>query len=144
MLSTFRRIGAFVARAAQVKPRVGSVDRLGMKRYLVSCLVLVLLAAPTLGCYVLDELDASKKEVDRYSKHKQKEEAPKAEQKAEAGKVDLPAYQDQLKQWWGKSHSLDPQDIDSSIVRCLLGGKTQFMGRDDCLARGGKASNASG
>lgn len=115
-----------------------------MKRYLASCLVLVLLVAPSLGCYVLDELDASKKEVARYSKNKHKEEPSKAEQKTEANKADVPAYQDQLKEWWGKSHSLDPQDIDSSIVRCKLGGSSQFMGRDECLARGGKASDATG
>jgi len=82
--------------------------------------------------------------MNRYSKKKQKEEPAKVEQKGEPGQVDMQAYQDQQKKWWGEARSLDPQDMDSSIVRCKLGGTSQFMGRDDCLARGGTPSDASG
>lgn len=115
-----------------------------MKRHLASCLVLLLLTTANVGCFVLDELDAGKKEMSRYSKTKPKEDPAKVEQKGAPGQVDIQAYQEQQKKWWAEARSLDPKDIDDSIVRCKLGGKSQFMGRNECLARGGKPSDASG
>ncbi len=111
-------------------------------RPLILTLALLLLAGPNLGCFVLDELDAGEKEMARYRPNTQEEPAnPKA---GEDGGEKPPSYQDQLNQWWGEARSLDAQDIDDSIVRCRLAGATQFMSRDDCAARGGQASEASG
>ncbi len=121
-----------------------------MLRQLAIILALALLTGPTSGCFVLEELSAGQKEMERYSKGRKKREAAEAalaaELDTETAEQSAHAYKDKLGEWWGwgGARSLDTQDIDESIVRCQLGSSTQFMGRDDCLARGGKASDASG
>ncbi len=111
-------------------------------RSLILTLALLLLAGPNLGCFVLDELDAAEKETAGYRKNKP--EKPVAAKQDEGSEKNLPSYQKQLNQWWGEARSLDARDIDDSIVRCQLDGTAQFMSRDDCAARGGRAGEASG
>ena len=40
--------------------------------------------------------------------------------------------------WWKSASSLTSEESDGSITRCAVSGRTEFMKRDDCLARGGK------
>jgi len=121
-----------------------------MLRQLAIILALTLLTGPTTGCFVLEELSAGQKEMERYSKGRKAREAAEAaaaaELEGETAERSIHAYEDKLGEWWGWSgaHSLDTEDLDESIVRCQLGGSSQFMARDDCLARGGKPSDASG
>ena len=39
--------------------------------------------------------------------------------------------------WWATAKSLGSEAPSAEIVRCDVGDSTHFMGRDDCLARGG-------
>jgi hypothetical protein len=39
--------------------------------------------------------------------------------------------------WWATAKSLGSEESSAEIVQCSVGNTTQFMGRDDCLARGG-------
>jgi len=39
--------------------------------------------------------------------------------------------------WWQTARSLGSEESTSDIVACKLESKTEFMTRDDCLARGG-------
>jgi len=40
--------------------------------------------------------------------------------------------------WWATARTLGSEPTDKSIASCALGGRTEFMRRDDCLARGGR------
>jgi hypothetical protein len=40
--------------------------------------------------------------------------------------------------WWRTASSVTSEEGDSSITSCALGGRSEFMQREDCLARGGK------
>jgi hypothetical protein len=41
------------------------------------------------------------------------------------------------KSWWETARSLTSEESDEAITRCELAGRSEFMLRDDCLARGG-------
>ena len=38
---------------------------------------------------------------------------------------------------WSQSKTLAPEELDTRVVRCVLGDAAPFMDRSDCLARGG-------
>lgn len=39
--------------------------------------------------------------------------------------------------WWASATSLGSEAPKADIVHCSVGNSSQFMGREDCLARGG-------
>ena len=41
------------------------------------------------------------------------------------------------KSWWQTARTLGSEESEAGISRCELSGRTEFMLRDDCLARGG-------
>lgn len=41
------------------------------------------------------------------------------------------------KEWWAKATTLGSEESNADISGCKLGGRIEFMLRDDCLARGG-------
>jgi len=41
------------------------------------------------------------------------------------------------KGWWQTARTLGSEQSEEGITRCELAGRTEFMLRDDCLARGG-------
>jgi hypothetical protein len=118
-----------------------------MVRLLAAALVL----AFGLGCPILDELDKSSAEMDKYSPSAQAAKA-KAEKEA-AEKAAAPSgtsaaqkaagAADQAKQaasqWWSNAKSLAPDEADGNIVRCILPDGEQFMARHDCQMRAGIA-----
>lgn len=117
-----------------------------MVRLLAAALVL----AFGLGCPILDELDASSAEMDKYSPSAQAAKAKKEQEAADkaAGKSTSAAQKavgaaDQAKQaasqWWSNAKSLAPDEADGNIVRCILPGGEQFMARHDCQMRSGIA-----
>ena len=86
----------------------------------------ILVLCTSLGCReILAELDSASEMVG--TKEKKKEEIAKAEEPEAKKGID-----------WTVSKSINTGQVDSSIVRCKLGGSTQFMKRDDCVTRGGK------
>ena len=98
--------------------------------------ILILILSPSLGCSIMDELNKANDEMDEFVGTEEEEELA-----AEKAKPDPNALS---KQWWESAKSLDTKELSPSIVSCRLGGGTQFMGRDECLSRGGNPKRASG
>ena len=90
------------------------------------------------GCFV-DEIDKSVKASpmgqQMAADAAKKEAADKpAKKDGAAGKPAAP----QGASWWAKASSLSSEESTAQIVGCKMqSGKTDFMTRDDCLARGG-------
>ena len=95
----------------------------------------------SLGCFVFEELDASKDLLDNPTFEKtEKKKAPQpGPAKSAGGGKKGPSAQERLAGWWKEARSLNTGEVDESMVSCELGGSTQFMSRSDCLARGSEA-----
>lgn len=108
-------------------------------------LLIALLASLCQGCFVFDELDKSEQIVDHYSpaarkKAAQQEEAREASRSAHAGTKQEEGILEGLKKWWAKKREpaparRDPKDV---VVRCQIGGSTNFTRKSDCVLRGGR------
>jgi hypothetical protein len=94
---------------------------------------------------VFDEIDSGMKEMEsRAPKDKQKKEGEATKTAGKDGKeAEKPTYAKAAQAWWGNARSLSTAegagDADDPIVGCRHEGRTQFMRRTDCLARGGEA-----
>jgi len=100
-----------------------------------------------LGCFVLDELDDAKDLLDKPSfsqREKQEEKQPDAVEQPEAAPKKDHANLPSVGEWWKKTRSLTSGELGEGLVRCELGGTTQFMHRPNCLARGGTPRQAGG
>jgi hypothetical protein len=100
----------------------------------LAALLVALVATP--GCF-LDEIDKS---VQGSQGGKKPPAAAGAAAKAPAaagqaaGAPAAPAGPS----WWQTARTLGSEAMDESIAGCQLGGRVEFMLRDDCLARGGQ------
>ena len=95
---------------------------------------------------VMDEMDAAAAKMPTSGKEKlAHKKARKAgdPQPAASASAENPIVE-QTKEWWKRASSLAPTELEATIVSCRLSGGTQFMSRDDCLARGGSPGRASG
>jgi hypothetical protein len=111
-------------------------------------LALALVTVLGLGCFVFDELDAAENLLDSPSfsnektkqpgKPRQPDPPPQPEAAPEKRLADRPS----VGEWWKKTRSLSSGEVSDEFVKCELGGKTQFMRRPDCLARGGTPRSA--
>jgi hypothetical protein len=112
-----------------------------MRTVRLIALMLPLVFAP--GCFVFDEIDSGMKEMEaRAPKDKQKKEGE--QQKAGGKEAEKPTYAKATQAWWGAAKSLSTAEGDGDaagepIVNCRLSGRSQFMKRSDCVARGGEA-----
>jgi hypothetical protein len=102
---------------------------------------LAVILASTLcwGCFVLDEIDAGQREMDRYgSKGKGAATAEAAAKEKE------PSPAERARQWWDKARTFEPrsEDAKSDIVSCRVGGAIRFMSQVDCQNSGGHASGS--
>jgi hypothetical protein len=109
---------------------------------------LLLAAAATLvasGCFVGEEIDNASNML---GKDKSRQKPPAAGEakpgaKPEAGTAVASAKQAGAsvvatgKEWWAKATTLGSEEMSGDIAGCNIGGRTEFMLRDDCLARGG-------
>jgi hypothetical protein len=118
---------------------------------------LLTLALTATGCPFLDELDASSKEMDKYSKtgRKMAEEKAKAEKEAAAnpkgggvkdffsskgkGGKAAESAKESAGNWWAKATTLNTDERDPDLVRCQLPGGVEFMRKHDCQMRSGLA-----
>lgn len=99
--------------------------------------LLVAIAAP--GCF-LDEIDKSVEANQFKAAHAatgatKPGEAPKTA--ATAAKPAAGAAGAPSKSWWETATTLGSEESSTDIVGCVLGGRVEYMERDDCLARGG-------
>lgn len=97
----------------------------------------LLVAIAASGCF-LDEIDKSV--AANTSKAAAAAGAPPA---SEASKPAATAAKPaagagaQVKTWWETAKTLGSEESAADIVGCTLGGRLEYMERDDCLARGG-------
>jgi hypothetical protein len=104
---------------------------------------LLLLAAP--GCFVADEMDKAAKLDNSYSAPKK--DAPATAAKPGAAKPGAPTKVASAQKpaapkgasWWETARSLTSEESGTDIARCEVGGRVEYMQREDCLARGGRA-----
>lgn len=93
----------------------------------------------TPACMVVEEMDnAAAKMPNAKKKPSAESEASPEPGSSFAARKD--AVLERSQQWWDRATSLSSESVDTSITQCALGGSTQFMSRDDCLARGGRPS----
>jgi hypothetical protein len=102
---------------------------------------LLLLAGPLSGCWVIDELDAGKDLMDKHTPKSAAEEEPEgaAVKPAAAGDKDAIDTYFRGEEEDGTTKSFAPGAVSEGIVACKLGGSVQFMKREQCAARGGRA-----
>jgi hypothetical protein len=110
-----------------------------MVRRVLAIAFVLLLAAPLAGCFVIDEIDKGSKFMDDHSpKKKELESEPKS--------PGVPAEKDALGNYFagedkaGTTKTFAPGTVSEGIVACKLGGSQQFMKREQCAARGGRAN----
>ncbi len=90
-------------------------------------LTLTLLMATAVGCEsIMDEIDNAHEMVGIGDKQDEKLAAKAVADEPVKKGID-----------WSVSRSINTGQVDESIVRCKLGGASQFMRKDDCLTRGG-------
>jgi hypothetical protein len=113
-------------------------------------LLLVLLA---IGCFAMDEID---KGMESYDKNRGATQdtvnsgraargeppVPTPGQPPAAGEAPAASAADSPvgptgAAWWAKARTLGSEPGNEEIAGCQLGGRLEFMLRDDCLARGG-------
>ena len=97
--------------------------------------LLSLVASLCGGCFALDVLEESEREMDRITSGGAETAEAEAAGAAPEEKGPSPS-----EQWWGKVRTFTPGQSNSGIVRCEVGGSVQFAKRSDCLARGGRPS----
>jgi hypothetical protein len=100
-------------------------------------LVLILAAALCSGCFVLDEIDAGQKEMDRYGS-----KGKGATAEAAAAKEKEPSPAERAREWWNKARTFEPrsEDAKSDIVSCKVDGSIRFTSQADCQNSGGRIS----
>lgn len=94
------------------------------------------------GCWVGDEIDkASEMSKGPPAAAGDKPGAKAATAKGGAAKPAAPKAGDtaapSAKSWWQTARTLGSEESEAGIARCDLSGRSEFMLRDDCLARGG-------
>jgi hypothetical protein len=112
-------------------------------------LVVSLAAAP--GCFVMDEIESGERQMERYGGQfgnrgpEAKGGKATSAKEAQAKPGAAPAAKDGAKPppptgktWWQTAKSLAGEESTADVAQCRLGGRVEFMLRDDCLARGGR------
>lgn len=108
-------------------------------RSLARLLIASLLLGAATGCFVADEIDkaaALDNGPGAGAPRAAKAGSPKAAA-AKPGTGATAAANPAGKSWWETARSLTSEESDEAIARCELAGRSEFMLRDDCLARGG-------
>jgi hypothetical protein len=112
-----------------------------MTRRILAAALALLLAPGVCGCWVLDEIDKGDALLDKHS-GKTKQSAQGEAQKGPAAAAAAPrkgAVDDYFRKEneAGTTRTISPGQVSEGIVKCRLGGATQFMTKDACAARGG-------
>ncbi len=88
------------------------------------------------GCF-LDEIDKSMALYPGQAA-KQAKEKEEAKVKADAAAAEKAGANSSGPSWWETARTIGPELQDETITTCALDGRTEFMRRDNCLARGGR------
>jgi hypothetical protein len=131
-------VPAVTLRREPLQPAPRLAEAKGMSRRLAALAVLIALALPLSGCWVIDEIDKGQKLMDDHSdksKQKKKDEE-EATAKVASQKGALDAYfrkQDEK----GATKTFSPGQVSEGIVACKVGSRVEFMTKDNCAAKGG-------
>lgn len=115
-------------------------------RSVTRLLLAAALAAAASGCFVGEEIDNASNMLGKDKSHQQPAKAGDAKPDAKKGDKGTAvasagsAAQGVVatgKEWWAKATTLGSEESNPEIAGCTLGGRLEFMLRDDCLARGG-------
>ncbi|HXV36013.1 MAG TPA: hypothetical protein VEC18_02625 [Myxococcota bacterium] len=106
------------------------------------------------GCFIADEINKGDALIEQHSVgwRNKKKQAQQAEQQAADAEANdqaaqaagaRPGVSDKLSEWWRDTVEERPVSVDPSdaLVRCEIGGGTQFLRRSDCELRRGRASD---
>ena len=111
-------------------------------RSVLRSLLVVGLLAVAQGCFVFDEIDKASElsngpseAAPAAAKAGAAKPAPAKAESAPSGAASAAAPS--AKSWWQTARTLGSEESQEGISRCELSGRTEFMLRDDCLARGG-------
>jgi len=88
-----------------------------------------------MGCFAFDEIDSGLADMKRKAAARRGEKPPPTLAAKPAQEKARPSSSE----WWRTARTLSSRLQDPTIVRCHLRGTTQFMRRNDCEARGGRA-----
>lgn len=116
--------------AIDLQPRLRSTDPPPMANLHTSLALGALTLLLTFGTAcggVMDELNAANAQVGKGKK-------------PEAEGVEAANAPKQGNEWWQSATSITSKEKDPSLVSCRIEGRTQFMRKNDCLARGGRVS----
>lgn len=120
-------------------------------RHVTRLLLAAVALAAASGCFVNEEIDNASNMLGKDKSHQQpaktgdaRPDAPKPGGKpgdkgtavASAGSA-AQGVVATGKEWWAKATTLGSEESNPEIAGCTLGGRLEFMLRDDCLARGG-------
>ncbi len=107
-------------------------------RSLAHLLTASLLLGAATGCFVADEIDKAAA-LDNGPGAGAPRAAKAGSPKAAAAKpgTGATAAAPAGRSWWETARALTSEESDEAIARCELAGRSEFMLRDDCLARGG-------
>lgn len=120
-------------------------------RTLARLVAATLMSIALSGCFVLDEMDKAKAIDMSAAAGNAPKPGAKPGEKPAAGAASAPAGKKtasaaaakepapQGKSWWETAKTLGSEESTAEIVGCKLGRGTEFMQKDDCLARGGVA-----
>jgi hypothetical protein len=111
---------------------------------------LVVCLAAASGCFAMDEIDSGMKYYDKHRNATRGDamnsgQAPPGAPPAPGQPAEAPAAPaadgkpapPSGAAWWAKARTLGSEPGNEKISGCQLGGRLEFMLRDDCLARGG-------
>jgi hypothetical protein len=104
-------------------------------RHILAGLTVALLLQLNLGCSIMDEINAANDAVGNNSANNEKAAAKEREAEAAASAENQKKLA--VKEWWDEATSMDPEDLDKSIVKCDVGGSVSFMSDGECISRGG-------
>ncbi len=116
----------------------GGADKKGMVRLLCIALCACWLS----GCFVFEELDSGMEIMEHHSK-REKASDPAATSGGRRAKSEpdlltrLQAAGGKVVDWWDDVRRPAP-DPNDGVVRCRVGGTTQFTRQSECVARGGR------
>ena len=104
-------------------------------------LAVILVSALCCGCFVLDEIDAGQKEMNRYDTKKSSETSDAS---PTAAKDKAPSPAERARQWWNSAHTFTPRadDAKSDIVTCKVGAAIRFTTQSDCTSQGGRVTGS--
>lgn len=111
-------------------------------RHVTRLALAALVVITTGGCFVFEEVDSASNMLGKDKSHQPPAKAADAKPDGKGTAVAAAGNAAQGvvatgKAWWATATTLGSEESNPEIAGCKVGGHSEFMLRDDCLARGG-------